>query len=119
MNRSGHGLFEGLGLPSAEAIDWPSIPWRDGMELAHIDWDGDQAHVDWVLVEAVITDGAEPHLQVSNYALKGASGGGAFWNGYHVGNVWAHNLEKDLTTGDVTRLYTLIALNTVIVSALD
>jgi len=89
------------------------------MELAHIDWNGEKAHVDWVLVEVVDTDSPEPHLQVTNYALKGASGGGAFWNGYHVGNVWAHNLEKDPTTGEVTRLYTLIALNSADLEDLD
>jgi hypothetical protein len=63
--------------------------------------------------------GPQPHLQVGNYALKGASGGGAFWNGYHVGNVWAHNLEVDPVTGEVARLYTLIALNAESVAALN
>jgi hypothetical protein len=111
VDQNGRGLFDKLGLPSVKTISWRSVPWQEGMELAHIDWNGEKAHVNWVLVEAVITDGQEPHLQVTNYALKGASGGGAFWNGFHVGNVWAHNLEKDPTTGEVTRQYTLIALN--------
>jgi hypothetical protein len=119
VDNEGRGLFEKLGLPSAPAIDWKSVNWQVGMELAHIDWNGENAHVDWVLVEEVITNGQTPHVQVGNYALKGSSGGGAYWNGYHVGNVWAHNLEKDPTTDEVTRQYTMIALNPVTVGGLD
>jgi hypothetical protein len=111
VDHNGNGLFEKLGLPSAKIINWVSVPWQEVKELAHIDWNGEMAHVDWVQVEKVIVTGTEPHLEVANFALKGASGGGAFWNGFHVGNVWAHNLERDPTSGEVSRFYTLIALN--------
>ena len=111
VDQNGNGLFEKLGLPSAKTINLVSVPWQTLKELAHIDWNGERAHVDWVQVDKVIVSGTEPHLEVASYALKGASGGGAFWNGFHVGNVWAHNLERDPTTGEITRLYTLIALN--------
>lgn len=40
-------------------------------------------------------------------------------NGYHIGNIWAHNLEKDHKTGAVTRLYTMIALNDLDVAELN
>ncbi len=69
------------------------------------------AHVEWVTVDAVTLDGEVPQVQVSNFAESGASGGGAFWNGYHVGNNWARNMEKDTQTNEVTRLYTIVALN--------
>lgn len=49
--------------------------------------DGETGHIDWVLVEAVFKGGIDPHLQVNDFALKGALGGGVFFNGYHIGNV--------------------------------
>jgi len=119
VDRNGLGLFENLGLPSSPVLDWKSVNWQVGMELAHIDWNGETAHVDWVEVENLITDGPTPHVQANNFAMKGASGGGAFWNGMHIGNIWARNLEVDSNTGEVTRLYTLIALNAPQVEDLD
>jgi hypothetical protein len=118
-NQNSRGLFEELGLPSASVIDGKSVNWVNGIELAHIDWNGEKAHIDWVIVENWITTGWTPHVQVDNFAMKGASGGGAFWNGVHVGNIWARNLELDPNTGEVTRLYTLIALNSIRVGDLD
>ena len=111
MDQDGDNLLGELALPTAELLDWETIQWQAGTELAQIDWDGENTHINWVLVESVVIDGEEPHLQVNDFALKGASGGGAFWNGYFLGNVWAHNVEKDPDTGEVTRLYTMIALN--------
>jgi hypothetical protein len=118
-DKNGQGLFEKMGLPSAQVIDWKSVNWEVGMELAHIDWNGEKAHVDWVIVDNIITDGQAPHVQVDNYAMKGSSGGGAYSNGMHVGNVWARNLEIDPTTGEVTRRYTMIALNSLRMGDLD
>jgi hypothetical protein len=118
-NQNHHELFKQLTLPSASVIDWKAVNLVDGMELAHVDWNGENAHVDWVIIENLITTGRTPHLQVDNFAMKGSSGGGAFWNGVHIGNIWARNLEVDPNTGDVTRLYTLIALNSVHVGGLD
>ncbi len=117
VDENGVGLFDALGQPSAKTIAWDAVPWQVDTELAHIDWDKDTAHVDWVTVDAVSLDGQVPHLQVSNFAQDGASGGGAFWNGYHVGNNWARNVEKDPQTNEVTRLYTLIALNSLEVTS--
>lgn len=118
VDENDNGLFDALGQPSAETLAWDAVPWQVGTELAHIDWDKDTAHVDWVTVDAVNLDGEVPHLQVSNFAQDGASGGGAFWNGYHVGNNWAKNVEKDPQTNEVTRLYTIIALNSAEVVAI-
>ena len=115
----GKGKLAAMGLASAKVTNWTMVKWNAGMEIAHIDWNGETAHVDWTLVEVVATDGGTAHIQVNNYAMKGASGGGAYWNGQHVGNIWARNLEKDANTGEVTRLYTLIALNAINVGELD
>jgi len=111
-------LLEKMNLHSAKALDWESVDWEMGMEIAHIDWNGVKAHINWVQVEKVITDGVV-HIEVDSYAMKGSSGGGAYWNGYHIGNILAHNLEKDFTTGEVTRLYTMIALNDLDVAELN
>jgi hypothetical protein len=119
VDEQGKNLLENMGLRSAKALDWKSVNWEIGMEIAHIDWDGKTAHVDWVRVEKVTINGVVAYIEVDNYALKGSSGGGAYWNGYHIGNIWAHNLEKDGQTGEVTRLYTMIALNNLEVAELN
>jgi len=111
VDEAGNSLVEPLGLPSAKFLSGDEVPWEPGMELAQINWDEETAHVDWVKLEKVVTDQHVPLVEVDNFALKGASGGGLFWNGYHVGNTWARNLEKNSETGEVERLYTLVALN--------
>jgi hypothetical protein len=47
-------------------------------------------------------------LRLENATMDGASGSGAFWSGYHVGNVWAWGLERDARTGQVVRDFTLL-----------
>jgi hypothetical protein len=118
VGERGRNLLEKMNTRSAKALDWKSVNWEIGMEVAHIDWNGEAAHINWVQVEKVSTNGVA-HIEVDSYALKGSSGGGAYWNGYHIGNIWAHNLEKDSSTGQVTRLYTMIALNGLEIAELD
>ena len=119
VNEVGNNLLSDQGLVSAKVIDWTSANLKEGMEVAHIDWNGEIAHIDWAQVEEVVIVGQTAQIQVGYYALKGSSGGGAYWDGYHIGNVWAHILKKDSETEQVTRLYTLIALNTLEVSAMQ
>lgn len=116
---NGNGLFDTLGLPSARFIDWGSVPWKEGMELAQLDWDGENAHVDWVRVEKVWSQVRVPTVEVSNFVMKGASGGGTFWNGYHVGNNWLRNVEENDETGQVERTFTMVALNSANVVGFD
>ncbi|MCP4283223.1 MAG: hypothetical protein GY792_02045, partial [Gammaproteobacteria bacterium] len=101
VDENGTGLFERHGLSSAQFAAWGSISWQPGMELAQIDWDGDTAHVDWVLVENLGLDNNSPQIQVNNFPKKGCSGGGIFWNGTHVGNNWAKNIEENPNTGEI------------------
>ena len=119
VDRNGRGLFDALGIPSAETLDWKSVPWAAGLELAVVDWNRQTAHVDWVGVAAGELGGQVPNVQVENATMDGASGSGAFWNGYHVGNVWAWGLERDAQTGQVIRDFTLLALNSEMVGGLD
>lgn len=119
VDRNGRGLFDALGVPSAQTLDWKSVPWVAGLELAVVDWNRQTAHVDWVGVVAGELGGKVPNVQVNNLTMDGASGSGAFWNGYHVGNVWAWGLERDAQTDQVVRNFTLLALNSEMVGGLD
>jgi hypothetical protein len=62
--------------------------------------------------------GKVSNVQVNNPTIYGASGGGAFWNGYHVGNIFAWCLERDAQTNRVVRSFTLLALNSEVVGGL-
>jgi hypothetical protein len=119
VDEDGNGLFDITGLPSAPLNNWSSVGWQSGVELAQIDWNGETAHVDWVLIENVSLTGEVPQIQVDNYAMIGSSGGGVFWNGVHVGNNWARNYEKDPKTGEIVRRYSIIALNSAAVRDLE
>ena len=93
------------------------MDWQAGTELAQIDWD-EATSPARVTVDAVTLAGEVSQVQVSNFAASGASGGGVFWNGYHVGNNWARNMDRDPQTDEVTLLYTLVALNSLVVGNL-
>ena len=111
VDEYGNGLFDNARLPSAQFMEWRSVPWQAGMELAQVDWDGENAHVDWVHYETLNQNEGVPQIQIGNFPKKGCSGGGVFWNGVHVGNTWAENVEEDPNTGEVIRRYSMIALN--------
>ena len=111
LNEQDGGLFSSLGLPSADFVDWQDANLQPGIELAQIDWDGEQAHVDWVQIDAMQLDDNVPQLQVNNFARFGCSGGGIFWNGQHIGNNWARSIEENTATDEITRRYSIVALN--------
>jgi hypothetical protein len=106
----GAGLFATLGLPSAEFATWESLPLQAGMEVAQIDWDGAQAHVEWTAIDAMATSGGTPRLELANSVEIGASGGGVFWNGYHIANTWFRGTEYG-GSDIVMREYDVAALN--------
>lgn len=109
--RNGEGRLSQLGLASAEFKDWESLSLQPATEVAQIDWDGTRAFVEWVPVEAVITGPGTPRLRLANYVKPGASGGGVFWNGYHIANTWSRVITYDKETMIVLRRYSLAALN--------
>jgi hypothetical protein len=114
---SGTGFFDSLNVPSAEAkaYDDQLLP---GMEVAQIDWDGQIADVDWVLVTAVYSDGVTQRLELNNFVQQGASGGGIFYNGYHIANNWSRSTDRLATTGEIVRQYTVAAFNSPQVAAI-
>ena len=107
----GQGTFTRLGMGSAEFSSWESLPLEAGMEVAQVDWDGVTAHVDWTMIEDVITDDGTPRLKLANFVREGASGGGVFLNGNHVANNWSQVTVYDKNTGEIRDQYSIVALN--------
>ncbi|MGB3717121.1 MAG: hypothetical protein WA996_22095 [Candidatus Promineifilaceae bacterium] len=105
------GLFDALGLTSAEFLDWHDLPVEQHIEVAQIDWDGSEARVDWTTVRAVNAGDGVTRLVIDDPLMPGASGGGVFWNGYHLANNWTTTTERDKKTGVIVGRYSSAALN--------
>jgi hypothetical protein len=113
---AGQGFFEMLGMPSARFKAWQHLQLRRGMEVAQIDWDGATAHVDWVRVNDLDMVDGTPTLELDSFVTPGASGGGVFWQGYHIANNWATVAVLN-EAGSVMRQYSKTALNSLQVVA--
>ena len=109
------GFFEANGLQSARLSTWREIRLGPGMHVAQVDWDGERAHIDWVAVNKIVTQEGTPRLVLSHGVLGGASGGGIFWNGYHIANNWSL-IETVGADGTVLRQVTTAALNSEVVA---
>lgn len=104
------GFFEAAGLTSADFKSWQAVPLQAGTEVAQVNWDGRATRVDWVTIKAVLTSDSVPRLVLSRGLTPGASGGGVFWNGYHVANNWAM-VETVAADGGVASQRSIAALN--------
>lgn len=107
----GVGFFDSLGVPSAESKTLDALMLQPDMEVAQIDWDGATAHVDWVQVTAVHTEDNTSYLELNNFVQQGASGGGVFYEGYHIANNWFRSTDRAAETGEVLRQVSVAALN--------
>jgi hypothetical protein len=105
------GLFSLLGLSSAEFRDWETLPLQPEMEVAQVTWDGEKSSVDWVTIKDIVTDNGTPRLELDSTVAAGTSGGGVFWNGYHVANTWYQAYVMDENGATVSRQYSGAALN--------
>jgi hypothetical protein len=107
----GVGYLTVLGLTSAKMVAQPSVSLEAGMEVAQIDWDGNASHVDWVRIDAINTNSNTPIINVSNCVLNGASGGGVYWQGQHIGNNWSRtdNCNSEVVSGE--GIVSTVALN--------
>lgn len=105
----GVGYLTALGLPSARMLEQPLL--SAGMEVAQIDWDGNASHVDWVRIDAINTQADTPIINVSNCVLNGASGGGVYWQGQHIGNNWSRtdNCSTGVVSGE--EIVSTVAIN--------
>jgi len=111
LTRDGRGLFESLGLPSAEFLTEGVAPVGTGTTMAQVNWDEDQAFVQWTKVKAVADDKGTPIVDLADCLIPGASGGGVFLNGAHVANNWSRSAGCVENAGDVSLLYSTAALN--------
>ncbi|MAU00167.1 MAG: hypothetical protein CL608_23755 [Anaerolineaceae bacterium] len=107
----GENYFNDLEIMSAPFKSVEALTLTVGSEVGQIDWDGQQAYVVWTTVTEIVQDHATPHLVLDNYVMPGASGGGIFWNGYHIANSWADVTIKNARTGEFLGSFSLAALN--------
>ena len=107
----GPDYFNNLNMTSASFMTTKDAKLPVGAEVAQLDWDGERAYVVWTTVAQVVTHHESPHLELDHYAMVGASGGGVFWQGYHVANNWVHGTITDTDSGEFMRAYSLAALN--------
>lgn len=107
---AGEGFFTTMGLPSANFASWEELALQPGITVAQLDWDGKSARVKWVMVTDVVTEQGTPRLEFTTSLMPGASGGGVFWEGYHVANNW-RVIEHYDSNGRLAYLQTMAALN--------
>ena len=98
------------GLSVAQVQEGTAVPFEPGSQIAQIDWDGSSSQVVWTEVTAVYPQHNPPCLELANQPQFGASGGGVFWQGRHVGNTWLKGSRTTATSG-VTCQYSKAALN--------
>lgn len=105
------GLFDMLDIPSAQFQSWESLSLRPGSEVAQINWDNETAFVQWVNIRSLVTAAGTPRIELDNGVIKGASGGGIFWNGTHIGNNWTTTTVKAANDGAMLDAFSTAALN--------
>jgi len=113
------GALAYYGMASAEFGQWQALNPQPGDEVAQVNWDGRVTSVDWVRVSAIGEKNGTPVLEMDNFVEPGASGGGIFYEGYHLGNNWIRATDTEATTGQTVRQFTLAALNTADLLALS
>jgi len=106
----GIGVLAANGLPSAQFKSWNEIAMQPGTEVAQVDWDGVTSRVDWVEIEEIIIDDGLPRLVLSGGLTPGSSGGGVYWNGYHIANNWKY-VETFDGQGDTLELVSIGVLD--------
>lgn len=90
---------------------WQALGLRPGMEVAQLNWDGQNTHVDWVRVSRIDLDNGTPVVRLENYVAPGASGGGVFYAGHHIGNNWFRRADMQFSAGTSVKKWTFAALN--------
>ena len=108
------GFFESLGFRSAQFKGWDPSLLEAGAEVARIDWDGERTYVDWTSVRDHSFEKGVAQIILEDGIMVGASGGGIFWQGYHIANNWLLVLMLD-GRGLVIDQSTTAALNSALV----
>ena len=108
----GADFFTPLGVSSASFLAGSQYSFAPGTEVAQVDWDAERAYAIWTVVVETSCPAQIPCLKLDNYVMRGASGGGVFWNGYHIGNNWADNTTVTAEHRDFVAACCRVALNT-------
>lgn len=111
VNEEGQGLFEAVGMPSAEVRSWEFVSLTPGVEVAQINWNGINTYVNCVTIEAIVIDEDVPRLELNSSLGPGASGGGIFWQGYHIGNNWQRTTLYESDSKEIVRQFSCAVLN--------
>ena len=116
----GADFFTQLGVRSAKVMSETAVALQPGMEVAQVDWDR-QGHtrVVWTEIDTVYAQNNLPIMQVQHFIELGASGGGVFVNGIHIGNNWGRIIETNQLTGQTSQNLSLVALNTALLTTLQ
>ena len=112
----GPGLFAAAGFLSADFISQSSVDLQPGMEVAQIDWDGTSSHINWVTIEEVTTESIIPNIKLSDCINSGASGGGVFWRGNHIGNNLSRSFKCNPELDFGTAYHSKVVLNSPLVT---
>jgi hypothetical protein len=110
-SRTGEGFFDSMGIQSARFDSWQEASPSTGEVVAQVTWDGRRSDVAWSAIDEVILEGTTPRIVLSNTLLPGASGGGVFLDGAHVGVNWQRGRHRG-ETGNVLQQFSTAALNT-------
>lgn len=102
--------FGTVGLGVEQVLAGTAVLLEPGVEIAQIDWDGSSTHVDWTVVTAVYPQHIPPCLELDHQPQFGASGGGIFWLGQHIGNTWLKGSRSSAANGTICQ-YSKAALN--------
>ena len=116
----GQGLFARAGLTSAKFVTRDEIELRPDSEVAQIDKDEQgNTTIVWTQIRDVVSDKEQHLLKLENFIQLGASGGGVYVDGYHVGNNWSRIPLVDAETGEYLSGYSVVALNADPISSTD
>ncbi len=109
---AGEGFFTQASVGSAQSSSTRAAQLALGTEVAQVDWDR-QGHtqVVWVKVKRAYQENGISLIQVDHFIHLGASGGGVFLDGQHIGNNWGNFVETNHNTGVVLQKLGLVALN--------
>lgn len=111
MARDGQGLFESLGIPSADFTADITQQITIGTTVAQVNWDNEQAYIQWTKVKDVFIEAGAPVLQLTDCIIGGSSGGGVFLNGEHIANNWSRSRGCVAGSDDESLLYSKAAIN--------
>lgn len=111
LDKDGHGLFDSLGVPSANFLTVGKQQISPGATVAQVNWDNEQAFVQWTEIEAALSDDGTPVVKLTDCLVPGSSGGGVFLDGEHFANNWSTSGGCFEAAGDEALLHSTAALN--------